>query len=46
MRIVGKMAQDVGMVWKCCGVIDSYLVWLVFEASFPTCACFPSENFL
>jgi len=22
------------------------LVWLVFEASIPTCACFPSENFL
>ena len=21
---------DVGMVWKCCGVIDSHLVWLVF----------------
>ena len=29
-----------------CGVhIDSHLVWLVFEASIPTCACFPSENF-
>ena len=24
----------------------SYLVWLVFEASIPTCTCFPSENFL
>ena len=23
-----------------------HLVWLVFEASIPTCACFPSENFL
>ena len=33
-------------VVKCCGVIDSHLVWLVIEASIPTCACFPSENFL
>ena len=24
----------------------SHLVWLVFEASIHTCACFPSENFL
>ena len=24
----------------------SLLVWLVFEASIPTCTCFPSENFL
>ena len=23
----------------------SNLVWLVFEASIPTCTCFPSENF-
>ena len=23
----------------------SHLVWLVFEASIPTCTCFPSENF-
>ena len=23
----------------------SHLVWLVFEASIPTCACFHSENF-
>ena len=23
-----------------------WLVWLVCEASIPTCACFPSENFL
>ena len=23
----------------------SHLVWLVFEGSIPTCACFPSENF-
>ena len=22
----------------------SHLVWLVFEASIPTCTCFPSEN--
>ena len=25
----------------CC----SHLVWLVFEGSIPTCACFHSENF-
>ena len=43
--IVGKMAQDVGMVCRCGGVIF-HLVWSVFEASIPTCACFPSENFL
>ena len=30
VHIVGKMVQDVGMVRKCCGVIDSHLVWLVF----------------
>ena len=24
----------------------SHLVWLVFEASIPTCTCFSSENFL
>ena len=24
----------------------SHLVWLVFESSIPTCACFHSENFL
>ena len=24
----------------------SHLVWLVFKASIPTCACFPSENIL
>ena len=24
----------------------SHLVWLVFEASIPTCTCFPSENLL
>ena len=23
----------------------SHLVWLVFEGSIPTCACFPLENF-
>ena len=38
-----KMAQDVGMVevlW-----CHSHLVWLGFEGSIPTCACFHSENF-
>ena len=24
----------------------SHLVWLVFEGSIPTCACFHSQNFL
>ena len=78
------MAQDVGVVWNCCGVIPiysvhlvganrlsacrefcgvhswwngtrcrdgvkllwchSHLVWLVFEGSIPTCACFHSGN--
>ena len=33
------MAQDVGMVWKCCDDI-----WLVFEGSIPTCTCFCPEN--
>ena len=23
----------------------SHLVWLIFDASIPTCTCFPSENF-
>ena len=27
---VGKMAQDIGLVWKCWGVISIYLVCLVF----------------
>ena len=31
----GKMAQDEGMVWKCC-FCHSHLVWLVFEVSIPT----------
>ena len=26
-------------------VVSFHLVWLVFEAFIPTCACFPSENF-
>ena len=41
--IVGKMAQDVGMVESI--VVSSHLVWLVFEGSIPTYACFHSENF-
>ena len=40
--IVGKMPQDVGMVWK----YHSHLVWLVFESFIPTCTHFRSENFL
>ena len=32
--------DDVGMAWKRCGIIDSHLVWLVFEASIPTCTFF------
>ena len=42
----GEMAQDVGMVRVKVLWCHSRLVWLVFEASIPTCACFPSENFL
>ena len=43
--IVGKMAQlgcrdGVNVLW-----CHSHLVWLVFEGSIPTCACFPLENF-
>ena len=40
-----KMAQDVyrdGVKLLWC---HSHLVWLVFEGSIPTCACFHSENF-
>ena len=37
------MAQDVGMVESI--AVSSHLVWLVFEGSIPTCACFHSENF-
>ena len=40
--VVGKMAQDGVKVLWC----HSHLVWLVFEASIPTCTCFHSENFL
>ena len=44
--IVDKMAQDVARDGrKYCGVIPMHLVWLVFEGSNPTCACFHSENF-
>ena len=35
------MAQNVGMLWKCC---FSNLVGLVFEGSIPTCTCFHSEK--
>ena len=42
----GEMAQDVGMVRVKVLWCHSRLVWLVFEASIPTCTCFPSENFL
>ena len=40
------MAQDVyrdgvNVLW-----CRSHLVWLVFEGSIPTCACFPLDNFL
>ena len=38
------MAQDVGMGVKLLWC-HSHLVWLVFEGSIPTCACFHSENF-
>ena len=41
--IVGKMAQDVGW-WKVLWC-HPHLVWLVFEGSIPTCACFHSEKF-
>ena len=43
MCIIGEMAQDVGMV-ESVGC-HPHLVWLVFEGSIPTCACFHSENF-
>ena len=42
--IVGKMAQDVGMVCRCGGVIF-HLVWLVFEASIPTVPVFLQKTF-
>ena len=43
--IVGKMAQlgcrdGVNVLW-----CHSHFVWLVFEGSIPTCACFPLKNF-
>ena len=44
MCIVGKMAQDVGMVevlW-----CHLHLVWLIFDSSILTCVRFHSENFL
>ena len=37
----GTRCRDgVNVLWWC-----SHLVWLVFEGSIPTCACFHSENF-
>ena len=37
----GTRCRDgVNVLWCC-----SHLVWLVFEGSIPTCACFHSENF-
>ena len=39
MCIVGKMAQEV--LW-----CHSHLVWLDFEGSISTCACFHSEKFI
>ena len=43
MCIVGKMAQDVGMVESI--VVSSPSSLVGFESSIPTCACFHSENF-
>ena len=37
----GTRCGDGVNVLQCC----SHLVWLVFEGSIPTCACFCSENF-
>ena len=37
----GTRCRDGVNVLQCC----SHLVWLVFEGSIPTCACFHSENF-
>ena len=37
--IVGKMGDGVNVLW-----CRSHLVWVVFEGSIPTCACFHSEN--
>ena len=36
------MAQDVGLFVKV--LCHSHLIWLVFEDSIPTCACFHSGN--
>ena len=36
-----RYRDDVNVLW-----CHSYLVWLVFEGSSPTCACFHSENFI
>ena len=37
----GTRCRDgVNVLW-----CHSHLVWLVFEGSIPTCACFPLENF-
>ena len=37
----GTRCRDgVNVLWCC-----FHLVWLVFEGSIPTCACFHSENF-
>ena len=35
-----RCRDDVNVLW-----CRSYLVWLVFEDSIPTCTCFHSENF-
>ena len=43
--VVGKMAQDVGIVWKFLWC-DSRLVWLVLEGSIPTWLIFRSGTFL
>ena len=40
-QMVAKWQDGVKVLW-----CHSHLVWLVFEASIPTCTCFPSENFL
>ena len=39
----GKMAQDIGTVWKCCGVISIYMVFRFYPYMR---LCFHSENFL
>ena len=38
VRVVGRMPKDIAMgVYKYCGVVRSYLVWLVFGNSIPIC---------